>query len=155
MEADTMEVDEPIEGGEVTSVIETGDMRGNSASAAINPPEPMEMAANGDNALSLGGINKFSQAADRRGQSLQDIERTISPARLPQQSRGMQMLCRCRAGAANSPGCFASCCRKLFAGCLVMERLRRMLVVGGEEGPERSYWPACCGKVTIAPSGSC
>ena len=29
-----------------------------------------------------------------------------------------------------------------------MERLRRMLVVGGE-GPERSYWPACCGKVTI------
>ena len=78
-----MEVDEPIEGGEVTSVIETGDMRGNSASAAINPPKPMEMAANGDNALSLGGINKFSQAADRRGQSLQDIERTISPSSAP------------------------------------------------------------------------
>ena len=138
---DSMEVDQPMDDGEVTSVTETCDVRGNSAHGGLEPPEPMDTAATSGDSADGGGEDELSRAAGLRGCNVQDINGTNSTSSAPTSSGHVDA----DMGQDEAPSAFPAAARS-FSPDALQERLVRMLA--GGDGPVRSGWPACCSKVT-------
>ena len=138
---DSMKVDQPMDGGEVTSVTETCDVRGNSAHGGLEPPEPMDAAATSGDSADGGGEDELSRAAGLRSCDVQDINGTNSTSSAPTSSGHADA----DMGQDEAPSAFPAAARS-FSPDALQERLVRMLA--GGDGPVRSGWPSCCSKVT-------
>ena len=124
MMAESMDVDAPPEGGSVTSVVEAGDLRGNSAPHGLDPPEPMDAAVIGGGKDEVVGKDELSQATNLRGCDVQDINATNSTSFDPTSSGHAAAEPGQQAAPSAPPAAEFSC-----APDALRERLRRMLAV--------------------------
>ena len=142
-----MAEDDPMDDGELLRMDDPAGLRGVSAAAGLDPPQPVNAAVIDDHSGTRLMENEFSQGGDVRGCDLQGIKSADQPpsgAESPGRAAG-------EPGSVEASEALPAASGD-FSAAALQQRVERMLVAGGD-GPVRSGWPAC--PAPRSPTSSC
>ena len=131
-----------MDDGELLRMDDPAGLRGVSAAAGLDPPQPVNAAVIDDHSGTRLMENEFSQGGDVRGCDLQGIKSADQPpsgAESPGRAAG-------EPGSVEASEALPAASGD-FSAAALQQRVERMLVAGGD-GPVRSGWPVCSAQVT-------